>query len=248
MRAQIMTQIASTEGRKIVRMGPETFLDLCDKLQQFGRLFPTRQATVEEQVAKTLYILTHNVRNREIQFWFRRSGETTSRHFHRVIRSLIELEDKYLKQPDGSEIPLEILGNNKFYPYFKDCVGAIDGTHVRVKVSSKDAPKYRGRKDFPTQNVLVACSFDLRFTYVLCGWEGTASDSRVLKNALCRSDPLNVPTDPDEELIAEVDEELANQSPSQHRNILRDDDDEYARLGENLRDSIATTMWRDYSS
>ncbi|KAF7810418.1 putative nuclease HARBI1 isoform X1 [Senna tora] len=119
MRAQIMTQIASAEGRKIVRMGPETFLDLCDKLQQFGRLLPTRQATVEEQVAKTLYILTHNVRNREIQFWFRRSGETTSRHFHHVIRSLIELEDKYLKQSDGSEIPLEILGNKKFYPYFK---------------------------------------------------------------------------------------------------------------------------------
>ncbi|KAF7822014.1 uncharacterized protein G2W53_027469 [Senna tora] len=130
---------------------------------------------------------------------------------------------------------------------FEDCVGAIDGTHIRVKVSLEDAPEYRGRKDFATQNVLATCSFDLRFTYVLCGWEGTASDLQVLKNALCRSDPLNVPTDPDEELITELDEELTNQSSSQHHNLLRDDD-EYAHLGENLRDSIATTMWRDYSS
>lgn len=75
----------------------------------------------------------------------------------------------------------------------QDCVGAIDGTHIRVKVSPKDAPRYRGRKDYPTQNVLAACTFDLRFTYVLPGWEGTASDSRIIKNALRREDRLKIP-------------------------------------------------------
>ncbi|XP_048501562.1 uncharacterized protein LOC125497893 [Beta vulgaris subsp. vulgaris] len=74
-----------------------------------------------------------------------------------------------------------------------DCVGAIDGTHVRVKVSNTNAPRYRGRKNWPTQNVLAACSFDLKFTYVLPGWEGTASDSRILKNALTREDSLHIP-------------------------------------------------------
>lgn len=73
-------------------------------------------------------------------------------------------------------------------------MGAIDGTHVRVKVSNKDAPRYRGRKGYPTQNVLAACSFDLKFTYVLPGWEGTASDSRIIKNALTREDKLHIPT------------------------------------------------------
>lgn len=51
----------------------------------------------------------------------------------------------------------------------QDCIRAIDGTHVRVKVSSTEAPKYRGRKDYPTQNVLAACTFDLKFPYVLAG-------------------------------------------------------------------------------
>ncbi len=55
------------------------------------------------------------------------------------------------------------------------------------------APRYRGRKDYPTMNVLCACSFDLKFTYVLSGWEGTASDSRILKDALSREDKLEVP-------------------------------------------------------
>jgi hypothetical protein len=75
----------------------------------------------------------------------------------------------------------------------QNCVGATDGTHIRVKVSAKDAPRYRGRKEYPTQNVLAACTFDLKFTYVLAGWEGSASDSRIIKNALTREDKLKIP-------------------------------------------------------
>uniref|UniRef100_A0A1S4CW74 DDE Tnp4 domain-containing protein n=1 Tax=Nicotiana tabacum TaxID=4097 RepID=A0A1S4CW74_TOBAC len=74
-----------------------------------------------------------------------------------------------------------------------DCIGAIDGTHIRVKVSQCEALRYRGRKDYPTQNVLAACTFDLKFTYVLASWEGTASDSRIMKEALNRQDPLKLP-------------------------------------------------------
>ena len=59
-------------------------------------------------------------------------------------------------------------------------------------MSNEDAPRYRGRKGYTTQNVLVACSFDLKFTYVLPGWEGTASDSRIIKNALTRNDNLKI--------------------------------------------------------
>ncbi|XP_042400100.1 putative nuclease HARBI1 [Zingiber officinale] len=71
-----------------------------------------------------------------------------------------------------------------------DCVGTLNGTHIRVKVSDVDTPSYRGRKDWPIVNVLVAWSFDLKFTYILSGWEGIASDSRIVKNALYRCDKL----------------------------------------------------------
>ena len=63
-----------------------------------------------------------------------------------------------------------------------------------MKVGNDIVQRYRGRKAFPTQNVLAACSFDLKFTYVLPGWEGSASDSRILDNALTRDlDKLIVP-------------------------------------------------------
>ena len=64
---------------------------------------------------------------------------------------------------------------------------------VCVKVSNEDAPKYQGRKGYTTQNVLATCSFDLKFTYVLPGWEGTALDSRIIKSALTRNDKLKIP-------------------------------------------------------
>ena len=41
--------------------------------------------------------------------------------------------------------------------------------------------------------MLAACTFDLKFTYVLPGWEGTVSNSRILKNTLSRCDKLEVP-------------------------------------------------------
>ncbi|GLT84750.1 hypothetical protein SLE2022_029650 [Rubroshorea leprosula] len=174
-------------------MSPRAFLQFCDILEREGGLQLTRRATIEEQVAKTLYILAKNAKNRSIQFWFRRSGETTSQHFHSVLRAIIAIEEKFIKQSDGSQIPVEIMSSSRFYLYFKDYVGAIDGTHIRVKVSPLDAPKYRGRKEYPTQNVLVACTFDLKFTYVLTRWEGTASDSRIIKDALKREDKLIIP-------------------------------------------------------
>ena len=141
----------------------------------------------------SLYINPWRKKNREVNFWFRRSGETISRHFHKVLTAIIGLEEIFVVQPDGLRTPPEIEKEPKFNPYFKNCVGAIDGTHIRVKVSPLDAPRYRGRKEFPTQNVLATCTFDLKFTYVLAGWEGTASDSRIMKNALTREDMLKIP-------------------------------------------------------
>ena len=47
-----------------------------------------------------------------------------------------------------------------------------------------------GRKHSTTQNVLAAVDFDLRFTYVLAGWEGSAHDALILADALQREDGL----------------------------------------------------------
>lgn len=35
--------------------------------------------------------------------------------------------------------------------------------------------------------MLVACTFDMKFTYVLAGWEGSAHDGRLLRSAVSRN-------------------------------------------------------------
>ncbi|KAJ0026344.1 hypothetical protein Pint_07257 [Pistacia integerrima] len=175
-------------------MGPTTFVEFCRILATEGGLRLTQRATVEEQVAKFLWIIGQDTRHSACSLLFHRSGETVSHHFHKVLEAIIELEDKYLLQPNGLQVPLEIQNHSRFYPYFKDCVRAIDGTHIHVKVLVVHAARYRGRKEYPTMNVLAACTFDLKFTDVLTRWEGTASDSRIIKNALTRDYPLHIPT------------------------------------------------------
>jgi len=64
-----------------------------------------------------------------------------------------------------------------------------------VKAPSDVVQRYQGQKQYPTINVLVACGLDLKFTYVLLGWEGSAFDSRVLNSTLeNRIDRLEVPS------------------------------------------------------
>lgn len=90
---------------------------------------------------------------------------------------------RYVKLPSGRIVPPEIKKDTKLFPFFKDCLGAIDGTHIEAFVPDKDIPRYRNRKGTISQNVLAACSFDLRFIYVRAGWEGSAADGRIYEDA-----------------------------------------------------------------
>ena len=83
------------------------------------------------------------------------------------------------------------MNNNDFYPYFRDCVGAIDGTHIPVFVPEDRRAPYRNHKGVVSQNVLAACSFEFKFVYILSGWEGSASDSLVYQDA--RTTDFQVP-------------------------------------------------------
>ena len=49
----------------------------------------------------------------------------------------------------------------------------IDGTHVIAVVPIDKSIPYFGRKGYPTQNVIAAYDFDMLFTFVLPGWEGS---------------------------------------------------------------------------
>ncbi|XP_058202540.1 protein ALP1-like [Rhododendron vialii] len=156
------------------------FIAFCEALKVHTGLKHSRYLTVQEQVCIFLLVVGHNSRNRIIQERFQHSGETISKYFKRVLKAVCKLGKLIIQPPPFDEVPPEIMNNQKYWPFFKNCIGAIDGTHIDAKVPAREQIPYRGRHKTTSQNVMAACSFDMRFTYVLSGWEGTANDSRVL--------------------------------------------------------------------
>jgi hypothetical protein len=83
-----------------------------------------------------------------------------------------------------------IAADPKYAAFFGDCAGALDGTMVPAAISAEDAAmgSFRDRKKNISQNVLGVVNFDMTFQYILAGWEGSAHDGRVLRDASFTSD------------------------------------------------------------
>ncbi|KAL2323198.1 hypothetical protein Fmac_027577 [Flemingia macrophylla] len=119
-RHELMSYLIHTEQcRDIIRMGPETFINLCQQVRATGLVKDAFRSTMKDQVTKFLHIIGHNVKNRSVSFFFHQSGETVSRHFHNVLNAIIMLEGELLVQPSGRDVHPYILDNTRFYPYFK---------------------------------------------------------------------------------------------------------------------------------
>jgi hypothetical protein len=92
---------------------------------------------------------------------------------------------QYVLLPTADDlIPPEIHENPKFSPYFKDTLGALDGSHIHCSPPAIQQASHRNCKGGVSQNCLFACLFDLQFVYAYTGWEGSAMDAQVYEGAL----------------------------------------------------------------
>ncbi|XP_061353165.1 uncharacterized protein LOC133297947 [Gastrolobium bilobum] len=170
-------------------MDRRSFYKLCELVKTLGGLEPTRNMGVEEMASIFLHILTHDVKNRIIKRQFMRSGETISRQFSKVLLAILRCHTVLFKRP---EPVLENSTDDKC-KWFKNYLGALDGTHIKINPLQADKARYRTRKGEIETNVLGVCSQDGQFIYVLPRWEGSATDSRVLRDAISRPNGLRVP-------------------------------------------------------
>ncbi|MFQ6626544.1 hypothetical protein Gotur_005215 [Gossypium turneri] len=83
-----------------------------------------------------------------------------------------------------SSIPEQIRNASKYMPHFKDCIGAIDGTHIAAILPPNEQIPYIGRKCVPAQNVMAVCDFNMCFTFVMARWEGPTHDTRIFLDAI----------------------------------------------------------------
>ncbi|KAG8478543.1 hypothetical protein CXB51_028307 [Gossypium anomalum] len=168
--------IVQNERRKRIGLAITIWLQMCTVASWFlvalgaihslhtYRPRSSRNMLVDEQVAMFLHIISHHLKNRVIKHHFNRSRETVSRSFHNVLNAVIRLQDVLFKKAE----PITANSTDPRWKWFKNCLGALDGTHIKIRAPTIDKPRYRTRK-------------------------GSVADGRVLRDAISRRHGLKVP-------------------------------------------------------
>ncbi|CAN1316814.1 Protein ALP1-like [Linum perenne] len=185
----VATQLKNRSSLDTIRVNIHVFDRLCEVLVNEGGLETTKGVPIEEMIVMFLWTLGHNTKNRIVQKRFARSGKTVCAVIHAVLTSILKLHRTLYRRA----VPIPEHCKHVNWRHFKNCLGALDGTHVKVRTKLEDQPRYRNRKGEVSINVLAVVNPDAEFMYCLAGWEGSAHDGRVLRDALSRPNGLRVP-------------------------------------------------------
>lgn len=97
----------------------------------------------------------------------------------------------------SQETWLRICTEFEKYANFPNCIGAIDGKHIRIIKPSHSGSLYYNYKNYFSLVLLAVCDADYCFTYIDVGAYGKESDSNIFKNShfynLLENNNLNIP-------------------------------------------------------
>ncbi|KAL8485040.1 hypothetical protein ACS0TY_027371 [Phlomoides rotata] len=173
-----LVDVSDDDCKNVLRMDRLAFLRFCNVLVSDGGLKNSKHVSAKEKVAIFLFILAHHSKNRIAKFQFKRSGQTISKYFHGVLHCVLKLHSAFLVEPQ----PVPDDSSDPRWGKFKGCLGALDGTYIDVLVPTPDKGRYWNRKGHMSVNVLGVCDKDMKFVYVLTGWEGSATRWEILRS------------------------------------------------------------------
>jgi hypothetical protein len=173
------------EYYNMFRMTRSVFLRLHDTLVEDYGFKPRRKMCTKEALGIFLWTCGAPQSIRQVKNKFKHSLETISRKFDEVLDALMRLAFHFIrpKDPQFGTIHHK-LQEPRFWSHFRDCIGAIDVTHIPVTVPASELPKYIGKHGYSSQNIMTVCDFGMRFTFVVTGWPGSVHDTRVLLDTL----------------------------------------------------------------
>lgn len=170
---------------KMFRMTVEVFWSLHDLLVSTYGLTTTRNVTSVESLAMFLWIVGGPQSFSQAENRFQRSLWTVHMKFKEVLKCLRQLAKANIKPRDQNfTVEHPKVTEDRFWPHFKGAIGAIDGSHIKVSVGAEEVVNHTCRHGYTSQNILAVCDFDMRFTFVVAGWPGSAHDTRILNHAL----------------------------------------------------------------
>ncbi|KNE93296.1 hypothetical protein PSTG_13336 [Puccinia striiformis f. sp. tritici PST-78] len=166
---------------------------LKDLLEDHEALYNSKHVTSTNKLGILLHMLITGLSNRKLQQRFQQSASTILITINQLVKDITSnraLIRKFITLPaHDAKTPNKIKSNSKFSPYFDNCIGAVDGSHIPVHVNNQTP--FVNRKGYPSQNTLAICNFNMEFMFVMPGWEGSAHDGRLWDEAWSSS--LKIP-------------------------------------------------------
>ncbi|KAL0920537.1 hypothetical protein M5K25_009679 [Dendrobium thyrsiflorum] len=120
----------------IFHMAQVIFNDLVCLLESKHGMYGSRRTNIREVLAITIFILGQNESARATAERFQHSTETISRYFSIGLEALARLSVDIISPIDRQfrNIPIQIRRDMRYMPYFRYCIGAIDGMHVDERI------------------------------------------------------------------------------------------------------------------
>lgn len=100
-----------------------------------------------------------------------------------VVDALCDLKNEYIRFPSTN---IDVLTTQQTFESLTDLpnvVGAIDGTHIKIKTPTQSGPDYFSRLQQHDVVVQAVADGEKRFLVVAAGFPGSMHDSRVLRNS-----------------------------------------------------------------
>ena len=183
---KLMKELEPASFKNFMRMDLSTFEELAAQLEPRLKKCdtPMRNAiSPSEQLAVTLRFLATGESYTSLQYQFWINKATLSQIIPRVCEAISEtILHEYIKCPTSVEEWEQIASEFWMKWQLPNCLGAIDGKHVRILHPSGSGSDYFNYKGFFSIVLLAVVGPRFEFIYADVGCQGRISDGGVLRN------------------------------------------------------------------
>ena len=137
---------------------------------------------LEKQLLMFLWYLANKESYRVVARLFHVSKSTAHKYIHRVSEAVSNLSEKLIKWPDF-DVQQDISDTIQNTSYIPNCVGFIDGSHIRLQSAPNGDRDYTNRKGYFSIQLQMICDDKCIITDTCVGWQGCTHDARVFRNS-----------------------------------------------------------------
>ncbi|XP_018358394.1 PREDICTED: uncharacterized protein LOC108758103 [Trachymyrmex cornetzi] len=164
-------------------MWPHMFNELLTRVRPFlEKSGPRRPHSVQLKLALTLSFLAHGDSVNSKAWEFRIGRSTVYAIIHEVCRALWQALQPIVL-PELDELKWSEVAEDFFEKWqFPNCVGALDGKHIRIEAPTHSGSQFFNYKKYFSIVLLAICDANHKFVWVDIGQCGGISDSGVWSN------------------------------------------------------------------